>query len=184
MNTETTAPTSTLILSCYMEPLRVVPWEAAIVELFTNKVEVLAEYEEVIYRNEERGMTMRMPAVARLVKAMPRVKRGVKFSRVNVMTRDSFTCCYCGKSHKMDRLNYDHVVPRAKGGKTVWENIVTSCYSCNDKKGSRTPEQAKMKLLKKPFKPKTLPLSQPGPVFRGHVPEEWKPFLPAEILSA
>ena len=52
------------------------------------------------------------------------------------MTRDSFTCCYCGRPQKMDWLNYDHVVPRAKGGRTVWENIVTSCYSCNDKKGA------------------------------------------------
>ena len=55
----------------------------------------------------------------------------------------------------MDELNYDHVVPRVRGGQTVWENIVTSCYGCNDRKGSRTPAEAGMKLLRKPVKPKT-----------------------------
>jgi 5-methylcytosine-specific restriction endonuclease McrA len=184
MSTQSIVPTQTLILSASYEPLRVVPWEDAIVELFTDKVEVLVEYDEVIYRNEERGVTMRMPAVAKLIKSMPRFKKGVKFSRINVMVRDGFTCCYCGTVHKMGNLNRDHVLPRSKGGKTDWTNIVSSCYACNDKKGSRTPEQAKMKLLKKPYKPKTLPLSQPGLVLRGRVPEEWKPYLPAEILSA
>ena len=184
MSTDSIVPTQTLILSAAYEPLRVVPWEAAIVELFTDKVEILAEYDEVIYRNAERGVTMRMPAVARLVKAMPRFKKGVKFSRINVMVRDDFKCQYCGATHKMDRLNYDHVMPRSKGGKTEWTNIVAACYACNDKKGSRTPEQAKMKLLKRPSKPKTLPLGRPAVAIRGRVPEEWKPYLPAEILSA
>jgi len=177
-------PTSTLILTSYMEPLRVIPWQDAITELFTGKVDVVAEYDEVIYRNAERAVTMRMPAVARLLKSMPRFKKGVKFSRINVMVRDGFTCCYCGAVHEMGGLNYDHVVPRAKGGKTEWTNIVSSCYACNDKKGARTPEQAKMRLLKKPFKPKTLPLARPGLTLRGHVPEEWKPFLPVDVLSA
>jgi 5-methylcytosine-specific restriction endonuclease McrA len=167
-----------------MEPIRIVPWQDAIVELFTDKVEVIAEYDEIIYRNDERGVVMRMPAVARLVKSMPRFKKGVKFSRINVMVRDSFTCCYCGTVHKMSDLNYDHVVPRARGGKTEWTNIATACYACNDKKGARTPEQAKMRLLKKPYKPKTLPLGRPQLVLSSRIPEEWKPFLPAEILSA
>jgi 5-methylcytosine-specific restriction endonuclease McrA len=177
-------PTSTLLLTCYMEPLRVISWQDCITELFTGKCEVLAEYDEVIYRNEERGVVMHMPAVARLTKSMPRFKKGVKFSRVNVMVRDEFHCQYCGQKFKMHELNYDHVVPRSKGGKTDWTNIATACYACNDKKGPRTPEQAKMKLRRLPFKPKTLPLSQPVVTIRQHVPEEWKPYLPAAILSA
>jgi 5-methylcytosine-specific restriction endonuclease McrA len=167
-----------------MEPLRIIAWQDAITELFTDKIEVLAEYDEVIYRNDERGVVMRMPAVARLLKSMPRFKKGVKFSRVNIMVRDEMTCQYCGSKYRMHELNYDHVVPRSKGGKTEWSNIVSACYSCNDKKGARTPEQAKMKLLRKPFKPKTLPLSQPVVTIRHAVPEEWKPYLPAEVLSA
>ena len=58
----------------------------------------------------------------------------------------------------MHKLNYDHVIPRSRGGRTVWENIVTSCYPCNDRKGDRTPEEAGMRLLTKPIKPRNLPV--------------------------
>jgi 5-methylcytosine-specific restriction endonuclease McrA len=70
-------------------------------------------------------------------------------------------------------------VPRVQGGKTNWLNIVTSCLPCNDKKGPRTPDQAKMKLLRRPFRPKTLPLAQPILAMRV-IPEEWQPFLPPQ----
>ncbi len=79
----------------------------------------------------------------------------------------------------MHELNYDHVVPRVQGGKTVWENIVTACsgsHACNAMKGGRTPAQAGMKLLKKPTKPKTLPLTQPL-IGLTHVPELWRAYL-------
>jgi len=167
--------TSTLILNHYMMPHRVASWQDAITELFTGKVEILEWYEEVIYQNAERGITMKMPAVARLIKPVSAFKKGVKFSRVNVMARDNFLCQYCGQRHAMSGLNYDHVVPRAQGGKTDWHNVVSSCYECNDKKGARTPEQAKMKLLRKPFRPKTLPLAQPVLAMR-NIPPEWEPY--------
>jgi len=171
----------TLVLDSFMSPHAVRSWEDVVTELFTGKVEILSEYEEVIYRNDERNVTMRMPAVARLLKPTMRFKKGVKFSRVNVLARDNFTCAYCGEKKTMRELNYDHVIPRMQGGKTVWENIVTSCYPCNDRKGARTPEQAKMKLLIKPYKPKTLPIAHPVLPVRA-VPEEWKPFLPAALI--
>ena len=171
-------PTSTLILNHYMTPHRIAFWQDAITEIFTGKAEVLDEYDEVVYRNADRGMIIRMPAVVRLLKPTTAFKKGVKFSRINVMVRDNFHCQYCGKKFPMGALNYDHVVPRVQGGKTVWENIVTSCYPCNDKKGARTPEQAKMKLRKTPYRPKTLPLAQPV-ILPSHrsVPKEWQPFL-------
>ena len=183
MTTNSIVPTTTLVLNSYMQPHRVCCWQDAVTELFTGKVEVLAEYDEVIYKNEERGVTMLMPAVVRLIKSTSSFKKGVKFSRVNVMSRDNFVCQYCGKRHEMSGLNYDHVVPRAKGGKTIWENIVTSCYACNDKKGSKTVAEAKMKLLRKPFKPKTLPLAQPVLTLK-YVPDEWRPFIPDAMMSA
>jgi 5-methylcytosine-specific restriction endonuclease McrA len=171
-----TSPTSTLILNHYMAPHRVCSWQDAITELFTGKVEIVEWYDEIVYSNPARGITMKMPAVARLIKPVSAFKKGVKFSRVNVMARDNFVCQYCGKRHAMGDLNYDHVVPRVQGGKTVWDNIVTSCYECNDKKGARTPEQAKMKLIRKPFRPKTLPLAQPVLAMK-NIPEEWQPFV-------
>lgn len=167
------SPSSTLILNHYMSPHRVCSWQDAITELFTGKIEILDWYDEVIYENTERGITMKMPAVARLLKPVSAFKKGVKFSRVNVMARDNFVCQYCGSRLPMNKLNYDHVVPRVQGGKTVWDNIVTSCVKCNSDKGARTPEQAKMKLLRKPFRPKTLPLAQPVLAMRD-IPAEWE----------
>jgi len=175
-----TSPTSTLILNHYMVPHRITSWQDAITELFTGKVDVVEWYDEIIYANPERGITMKMPAVARLLRPVSAFKKGVKFSRVNVMARDNFVCQYCGSRCKMAELNYDHVVPRVQGGKTVWENIVTSCYECNDKKGARTPEQAKMKLIRKPFRPKTLPLAQPVLAMR-NIPLEWEPYTAGMI---
>jgi 5-methylcytosine-specific restriction endonuclease McrA len=176
------SPPSTLILNHYMVPHRVASWQDAISELFTGKVEVIDWYDEVVYQNSERGIVMKMPAVARLLKPVSSFKKGIKFSRVNVMARDEFKCQYCGSRLPMDRLNYDHVIPRVQGGKTVWDNIVCACYSCNEKKGARTPEQAKMKLIRKPFRPKTLPLAQPVLAMR-NIPSEWAPFVAENALT-
>jgi 5-methylcytosine-specific restriction endonuclease McrA len=81
-------------------------------------------------------------------------RRDVKLTRENVYLRDKSTCQYCKKKHKRADLNLDHVVPVSQGGKTTWDNIVCSCLKCNNKKGGRTPLQAKMKLVNKPVRPK------------------------------
>jgi hypothetical protein len=79
----------------------------------------------------------------------------------------------------MKELNYDHVHPRHRGGKTNWDNIVTACYPCNDRKANRTPEQAGMKLLRKPFRPKTLPMSFLQ-IDRQTIPGIWEPYCQAQ----
>ena len=170
------APHLTLILTCHMSPHRVAPWQEVMTELFNGKVQIVEEYDEVVYYSAERGSTLYMPAVARLIKPVAHHKKGVKFSRVNVMARDNFTCQFCGERKEMSQLNYDHVVPRRQGGKTIWENIVTSCYDCNSRKGGRTPEQAGMKLIRRPIKPKTLPLAQPILSLKS-IPPEWQPYV-------
>jgi 5-methylcytosine-specific restriction endonuclease McrA len=174
--------THTLVLTPWMTEHRWAPWASVIVELVNKKVEVLEEYEEVIYPTDSAlackipGWTGRMPAVVRLIRPVSTFKKGVKYSRINVFTRDNFTCQYCGARKAMKDLNYDHVIPRVQGGKTVWENIVTSCYPCNDRKAGRTPEQAGMKLRKKPVIPKTLPMNKP--VFQMKVvPDVVKPYI-------
>lgn len=148
----------TLLLTPWYSPHKVIHWQTAICMLFLGKVEVVDEYDEVITAP---SLTMRMPAVVRLKKSIGSIKRGVKFSKINVLTRDGFKCQYCGFKGSIDTLNYDHVIPRAQGGKTVWENIVTACYKCNSHKADRTPEQARMTLLSRPHKPKTLPMAAP-----------------------
>jgi 5-methylcytosine-specific restriction endonuclease McrA len=153
-----------------MAPHRVISWQRAIVLFYLGKVEVLEEYDERIVAP---SITLRTPAVVRLTKGSVSTKTKVRFSRVNVFTRDGFRCQYCGQRKEVNELNYDHVVPRVRGGKTVWENIVSSCYACNVRKGSRTPDEAGMKLLRKPTRPTSLPLA---PIIRSgkDVPSAWR----------
>lgn len=147
----------TLMLTPWMAPHRIIPWQRAVVLSYLGKVEVLESYDETICSP---SVVLKTPAVVRLVSSGSVVRdKRVRFSRINVYVRDGFRCQYCGEKKSMRDLNYDHVVPRVQGGKTDWDNIVTSCYGCNDKKGSRTPEQAGMKLLRKPFRPKSLPMA-------------------------
>lgn len=159
----------TLLLTPWMMPHKVISWQDAVTMIYLDKVEVLEAYDEEI---ASPSISIRMPAVVRLKRAAGSIKRGVKFSRINVFTRDGFRCQYCGAHKRMGELNYDHVVPRTQGGKTVWENIVTACYPCNDRKRNRTPEQAGMKLLKLPIKPRTLPMT-PVVVDRRAIPAVW-----------
>ena len=169
-----------LVLNSAFVPHKVIPWEHAITMIYTDKVEVVQTTDEVIYRNGD--VVVKMPSVVRLVRPVVGMKRAVKFSRVNVFTRDGFRCCYCGSPKRMSELNYDHVTPRHLGGRTVWDNIVTACYPCNSKKANRTPEQAAMKLLRRPYKPKSLPIT--GPRFDPRdVPPEWVEWVRAFFVE-
>jgi 5-methylcytosine-specific restriction endonuclease McrA len=103
----------------------------------------------------------------------PRVN--VRFSRQNIYLRDKLTCQYCGKKFQRSDLNLDHVIPRSRGGRTTWENIVCSCVACNLKKGGRTPSEASMRLLKRPSRPKWSPFER-GKDGR-YAYEDWRPFL-------
>lgn len=118
---------------------------------------------------------IRVPRVV-VLSAYEHMPRGrVRFSRLNIYSRDGDTCQYCGRKLARNELNIDHVLPRSQGGKTSWENVVCSCVPCNLQKGGRTPEQATMKLLKKPVRPRWTPF------FRGASKRityrEWLPFL-------
>ena len=161
----------TLMLTPWMAPHRIISWQRAVVLQFLRKVEVLEAYDETICSPT---VVLKTPAVVRLVSPGSVVKdKRVRFSRINVYLRDGFRCQYCGEKKAMRELNYDHVIPRVRGGKTVWENIVTSCYACNDRKGCRTPDEAGMKLLRKPQKPTSLPLSSPLRMDSAELPEPW-----------
>ncbi|HYR55774.1 MAG TPA: HNH endonuclease, partial [Myxococcaceae bacterium] len=118
---------------------------------------------------------IRVPRVL-VLSAYEHLPKGrVRFSRLNIYSRDGDTCQYCGRKLARSELNLDHVVPRSQGGKTSWENVVCSCVPCNLRKGGCTPEQARMKLMKKPLRPRWTPF------FRGSARRvtyrEWLPFL-------
>lgn len=168
--------THTLVLTPWMSVHHIATWQDAITHVYLDKVDVLEIYDATV---SSPSKTFDIPAVVRLKRAVSAVKKGIKFSRINVFTRDGFKCQYCGTKKGFKELNYDHVLPRVQGGKTEWTNIVTSCFTCNTKKDSRTPEQARMPLLSKPHKPSTLPMSPPV-IFGREIPDEWKPYLPNE----
>lgn len=164
--------TRTLVLDQSYRPCGVVDWTDAVTMIFTSKVDVLSEYEHVIHAPSG---TQR-PAVIRLKRAFHREVKPVKFSRVNVYARDGYACMYCGLKKPTDELTYDHVVPRSRGGKTVWTNIVTCCSICNANKKNRTPEEAGMRLLKKPVQPRAQPEVMLEFSNRS-IPDAWRDFV-------
>jgi 5-methylcytosine-specific restriction endonuclease McrA len=165
----------TLVLDQSYLPVARVHWQRAVTLFFMGKVEIVDEYED----KEIRAVTfaMKMPSVVRFIRSIRSKKKAVKFSRENVYSRDHGKCQYCGKVTPRHEATYDHVLPRAAGGKTEWTNVVISCYSCNQKKASRTPEQAGMRLRSTPVRPKTLPDIRVTIVWRKGDPDSWRAFM-------
>ena len=162
-----------LLLNATYEPLRVISWKRAITLLTLDKVEVLETYDRVV-----RSVTLaiRLPAVVRLIHIVRFRKHTIRFSRENIYIRDKYQCQYCASSMNASDLTYDHVIPKSRGGKTAWENIVTCCLPCNKKKGGRTPGQAKMSLISKAKRPSWHPMLM---ITRriGNTPESWRAYL-------
>jgi len=104
------------------------------------------------------GFQLRAPRVIRLTECDRGPRQGLRFNRRNVFARDGNCCQYCGQHFPLSELSLDHVVPRSRGGLTSWTNIVCACVACNVRKGGRTPDEARMALIREPVKPKRSPL--------------------------
>ena len=129
--------------------LNTINWKRAVCLVIKGKSEVV-KYSDIVLRNVS-GVVMRLPIVIRLIKVIRTIYRShVPFSKRNVMVRDRFRCVYCGVK---DELTIDHVIPVSRGGKSNFENCVTACKPCNNKKDRRTPSEAKMFLRKQPYSP-------------------------------
>lgn len=166
--------TGVLVLDVDFRPLRVEHWQKVICDYFLG-----GKLEVVEYSRDRtiKGVTQDypMPSVVRVLRRFKRDRIAVKFSRLNIYSRDAFTCQYCATRFPTEDLTFDHVIPRAQGGKTCWENIVTCCVDDNAKKGNRTPVEAGMKLLRQPKKPRWLPVVTVD-ASRTSVPPEWEPY--------
>ena len=145
----------TLLLNQSYEPIAAISWRRAICLLMLGKVEAVEEYDRHV---RSAKTSFRVPAVVRLVDSFKRHKRRVKFSKQNVFARDRWRCQYCGQKKPMDELTQDHVVPRSRGGRTCWENIVTACKACNAAKADRTIAESGMRPLSMPQKPDWVPV--------------------------
>ena len=152
-------------------PLSVWPWQDAIKAKFLDRVDVIAEYEEKVHSPSE---SIKIPSVV-VLRDYVRPSRSTAFTRFNLFLRDEFSCQYCGKKGEM---TFDHVLPRCKGGKTSWDNVVAACGSCNLQKGSRDLKSSGMKILKQPSKPSTSDLMNQGRKFPpNYLHDSWMDFL-------
>ncbi|WP_394824339.1 HNH endonuclease [Pendulispora albinea] len=124
------------------------------------------------------GGHLRVPRILHLHRYDRTPRLTVRLTRRNLMFRDAHQCQYCGKRPPLRELNIDHVLPRSRGGMDSWENLVTACRVCNLRKGWKTPDEANMRLARRPFRPKWSTCAQLllGASSRY---KEWDPFLKA-----
>jgi 5-methylcytosine-specific restriction endonuclease McrA len=140
-----------LLLDSSYFPVEVIDWKRAMVLFLGNRAEVLDSHDNINIRST--SLSFKLPKVLRLFTNFKKGKSEIKFSRHNIFLRDNWTCQYCLGSFHAQELTLDHVIPRSRGGKTNWENIVSSCYDCNNKKADYLPHEINMKPHKKPVKP-------------------------------
>ncbi|MBC8182232.1 HNH endonuclease [candidate division KSB1 bacterium] len=132
-----------LVLNASYEPINICDLKRAIVLLVTG---VAISEEETPFIIRSPSVEFRIPAVIRLVTFVKIPFKRKAFSKKSVFLRDKYTCQYCGKKFEPGNLTLDHVLPKSRGGRSTWENLVTSCKTCNVRKADRTPKEAGMKL--------------------------------------
>lgn len=162
-----------LVLNQNYEPLNICNVRRAFVLVDRGKAEILEHGEEGI-RTTSRVLLR--PSVIKLAYMVKRPRPQVRLSRREIFLRDDNTCQYCGVRSR--ELTLDHVIPKHRGGGHSWDNLVSACRSCNHRKGAKTVEEARMRLIKPPRRP------QPAQYFlwmvrlQGRASEGWLKFLP------
>lgn len=180
MEGESVLNTSVLVLNRFFTAVRVVSVKRAFCLLFKRVAEVvsvdggnfatydfdswveLSELRDSFSPDEEDtirtvSLTIRVPRIIRLIAYDKVPQESVRFNRRNIFARDANRCQYCGRRFPTSELSIDHVVPRSRGGRSTWDNVVCACTACNTRKGGRLLSEAGMKLIRKPFKPRTPP---------------------------
>ncbi|SFB14706.1 5-methylcytosine-specific restriction endonuclease McrA [Poseidonocella pacifica] len=152
-------------------PLSLWPWQEAIKAVWLDRVDIVAQYDHVV---RSPSTHIRIPSVV-VLKDYVKPQKRVAFTRFNLFLRDEFRCQYCGSKGE---LTFDHVVPRAAGGTTNWENVVAACAPCNLRKGSKSLRRAGMSLRKPPRRPAPEELQNTGRKFPpNHLHDSWIDFL-------
>jgi len=184
-----------LVLNRLWQPVHVCCVRRALGLLFVDHAHVVDTDEAAAYRAHDLASWMvvsqdhsgpdvihsvshrfRIPAVIVLRQFDRLPLKEIRFSRQSIFERDRFTCQYCGKCFESRDLNLDHVIPRDKGGKTTWENVVCSCIRCNTRKANKLPAQVGMFPLNEPKRPRWRPFFDPRATgARG--PASWSPFI-------
>lgn len=159
-----------LILNQNYEPLSISNVKRAVILIFLNKAECIVKRDGKTIRAEK--IEFPVPSVIRILRYINYRTQEVPLTRKNILKRDNYQCQYCGAREAP--MTVDHVIPKTRGGKDEWTNLVCACVKCNNKKGDRTLKEAGMKLLKKPRKPTRFHLM----FANGTLPDiNWKKFL-------
>jgi 5-methylcytosine-specific restriction endonuclease McrA len=165
-----------LVLNADYRPLSYYPlslwsWQDAVKAKYLDRVDIVAEYDDCVHSPTT---TLRIPSVV-VLKDYVKPQKRVAFTRFNLFLRDEFRCQYCGSKGE---LTFDHVVPRASGGKTSWQNVVAACSPCNLRKGAKTLRQTGFSLRRPPRQPASEELRNLGRKFPpGHLHDSWMDFL-------
>jgi 5-methylcytosine-specific restriction endonuclease McrA len=161
--------------------VKIISWQRAMLLWMSEKVDVLDHHGLEVHSVSE---SFPVPSVIRVRQYIRPRRDRVKFSfsRSHIFLRDNHCCQYCKKQLPAKLLTLDHVIPIMRGGPGSWENLVTSCQACNQAKGSRTPEEAGMPLMRRPAK---LPINFLPDILllRKQVPESWKMYL-GDLLAS
>ncbi len=161
-----------LVLNASFEPLNVVSVRRAVVLVLKEKAEIL-EAAQAQLRAER--FSMDVPLVIRLVSYVRIPRRlTLPLTRRTILARDYYSCQYCGAQPGKSSLTVDHVVPRSRGGKNTWENVVSACAPCNQRKGGRTPAEAGLRLRSRPHRPRYLAVALLGVA---HYNETWQKYI-------
>ena len=168
-----------LVLNADFRPLSYYPlslwsWQEAIKAVVAERVNVVSVYNRTVHSPSSE---MSLPSVISLKEYIPTSRRPA-FTRFNVFLRDRFACQYCGESLPTHDLTFDHVIPRSRGGRTTWDNVVTACSPCNLVKGNQMPQVAHMHPLVRPTEPTSFLLQEHGRAFPpNYLHESWRDFL-------
>ena len=155
-------------------PLSLWSWQDAVKAVCLERVNIVSLYDRVV---RSPSFEMHLPSVISL-KEYIQTSRRPAFTRFNVFLRDRFTCQYCGEAFSAPELTFDHVVPRSRGGRTTWENVVTACSGCNLLKGNRLPQESGMYPRHMPTQPTTHLLRENGRAFPPNfLHQSWRDFL-------
>ncbi len=162
-----------LVLNASYEPINICAARRALVLVLKG---VASTEEHAPAHVHSSRAAVRLPSVIRLLEYRRIPHQSRSLSRKNILMRDRYTCQYCGKTLNSNELTLDHVMPRSRGGETSWENLVACCHPCNNRKGSRTPDEAHMRLARPP-RPYTLHTGRHLMRLLGKGEERWKKYL-------
>ena len=168
-----------LVLNADYRPLSYFPlstwsWQETIKAIFLERVDVVSHYDRVV---RSPSAVHRLPSVVALKQYVPQNRRP-PFTRFNVFLRDRFSCQYCADGFPTPELTFDHLVPRSRGGRTSWSNVVTACTRCNLAKGNRLPSECGMRPLSQPTMPTMYELQERGRAYPPNfLHESWRDFL-------